>query len=76
MISIKKSGNDFFRLCIDRGYLPNEIRRDSKTDSPLRDIQYSVDDIRICKECRNIISQDKGSQFLNEINGWIGGSFS
>lgn len=42
----------------------------------LRDIQYSVDDIRICKECRNIISQDKGSQFLNEINGWIGGSFS
>lgn len=37
----------------------------------LSDIQYSVDDIRICDECKNKILKDKGSEFLNEINGWI-----
>jgi hypothetical protein len=42
----------------------------------LRDIQFSVDDIHICEECRNKILQDKGIQFLNEINEWIRNSFN
>jgi len=37
----------------------------------LPDIQYSVDNNYICKECEDIIIKDKGIKFLDDVNEWI-----
>ena len=42
----------------------------------LREIQFSVDKVKICRECANKILQDKGQTFLNDIAEWVGDSFS